>query len=75
MPMRIFQGESSARNFTEGGDDFQQEWDCPEEILREGVYFKWEELSMEEIPVRRGSFFMEGEPYLPALFEKRSEIK
>jgi hypothetical protein len=43
------------------------------EFCRE-VYLPWEELSTEEFPVRGGSFFMEGEPELPTLFKKRSEI-
>ena len=54
MLRRIFQTESSAGNFTRW--NFQLERNCPEQILREEGYFKWEELSPEESPVRVGYF-------------------
>ena len=41
MLRRIFQVESSARNFTEmgGGGDFQRGWNCPVGLYGGGVVF------------------------------------
>ena len=72
MPSRIFQTESSTRNFKEGTGNFQQESNFTKGILWEGGYFMFEELSAHDFPVRK--FFMDCEPDLPALFERHSEI-
>ena len=58
MIRRIFQAVPSARKFTEGGENFQRGWNCPEGILRGGVYLKWEELSTEEFSMREWNFYM-----------------
>ena len=40
-----------------------------------GVYFTFDEIFTEDLPVNGRVYFMEGEPDLSALFEKQSEIK
>ena len=44
--------------------------------LRVGVYFTFDEIFTKEIPLRGGGVYsMEAEPYIPAPFEKRTEIE
>jgi hypothetical protein len=39
------------------------------------VYLTLDEIFTEKFPMRRGVYFMEAKPDLPALFKKRTEIK
>ena len=57
----IFQAESSLRNLTEGGGNFQRELNCPEGIFWGLVDFTREGLSTEHFPKRR-EFFIDFEP-------------
>jgi hypothetical protein len=54
MLRRIFQAESSARNFAKG-EGISVRLELPGRNFRR-VYFMWEEISTEQFPVRGGNF-------------------
>ena len=69
MLRRIFRGESSTSNFIKGGFSARME-------LSGGnltwAPFMLDEISTEEFCVKGWVCFIEGEPYLPALFAKQT---
>ena len=73
MLRRIFKAQLSARNFTGGGFSLRME-SFGGNFRVSSVFFVGG-TSYEGVSRKEREFFMEGEPDIPQLFEKPSQIK